>query len=290
MNNHNERALKTYFEGKWHDGNYPILGAGDHATWLGTLVFDGARRFNGVTPDLDLHCKRIVRSAEAMGLVPAITGEEIEVIVREGLAQIPLEKDLYIRPMMWSIENGPGLIEPVPESVGFAVCLEHYQLPEKLVTMKLALSNYRRPTLETAIVNAKASSLYANSGRIIAQARKRGFHNAVVLDANGNVAETGSTNLFIVKDNIVKTPIPNGSFLAGITRARTMILLADAGYQVVETTLTVDDLHNADEMFITANFSKIVPITHFEDTEYKQIEVGSKARALYWAWAAKSDG
>ena len=61
-------SILTWFEGRWHDGNLPVMGAADHGTWQGTMVFDGARAFEGVTPDLDLHCARLIRSAEAMGL------------------------------------------------------------------------------------------------------------------------------------------------------------------------------------------------------------------------------
>jgi len=52
----------TFFEDDWHDGNVPIMGARTHAAWLGTSVFDGARAFEGVTPDLDLHCARVSRA------------------------------------------------------------------------------------------------------------------------------------------------------------------------------------------------------------------------------------
>ena len=62
----------TWFDGRWHAGNHPVLGAADHGTWQGTLVFDGARSFDGVMPDLDLHSARVVRSAEVMGLAPPI--------------------------------------------------------------------------------------------------------------------------------------------------------------------------------------------------------------------------
>ncbi len=286
----NDRIIKTYFNGEWLDGNQPILGAADHATWLGTLVFDGARRFRGLTPDLDLHCKRLIASAKAMALVPELTGEEIEQIIREGLKLIPDEHDLYIRPMMWSLCSGDGFIEPVPDLVGFAICLEEIAMPKTVITQKLGLSPYRRPTIETAIANAKAASLYANSGRIIADARARGFHNAVALDGNSNVAETASTNLFIVKDGVVQTPIPNGTFLAGITRARVIKLLRNEGVTVEEVTLTVNDLHQADELFITANFAKVAPVTQFEDRIYPATKIGTKAHRLYFEWAQETAG
>ena len=89
----------TFYKGAWHEGDVRILGAASHATWLGSLVFDGARLFEGVTPDLDRHCERVNDSARALGLLPTLTGPEIEAITREGLKKFAPGTDAYIRPM-----------------------------------------------------------------------------------------------------------------------------------------------------------------------------------------------
>ena len=75
--------------------------------------------------------------------------------------------------------------------------------------------------------NAKAGCLYPNNGRAILEAKMRGFDNALVLDMLGNVAETGTSNIFMVKDGQVFTPAANGTFLSGITRSRTIALLGN---------------------------------------------------------------
>ena len=69
-----KRTTWTYYDGRWQEGDVRILGAASHATWLGSLVFDGARHFEGVSPDLDLHCARINASARALGLELDATG------------------------------------------------------------------------------------------------------------------------------------------------------------------------------------------------------------------------
>ena len=66
-------ATWTFFDGEWREGNVPIMGARTHGAWLGSTVFDGARTFEGVSPDLDLHMQRINRSADAFGLLPLVT-------------------------------------------------------------------------------------------------------------------------------------------------------------------------------------------------------------------------
>lgn len=105
----------------------------------------------------------------------------------------------------------------------------------------VTVSPFRRPTIETMPTNAKAGCLYPNNGRAILEAKMRGFDNALVLDMLGNVAETGTSNIFLVKDGHVLTPAPNGTFLSGITRARTMALLGEYGFTTTEKTLSIRD-------------------------------------------------
>jgi len=76
-----------FVDGKWVTGNPPLMRAFDHATWLMGGIFDGARAFDGVTPDLDLHCRRSVRSATNVGLRSPLSAGEIEEICRDGIAK-----------------------------------------------------------------------------------------------------------------------------------------------------------------------------------------------------------
>ena len=277
------KNILTWFEGRWHEGNPGIMKAADHGTWLGTMVFDGARTFDGVTPDLDLHCQRMERSARAMGMVPAMGWEEIMALAEEGIGRYAPDQPLYIRPMMWSTEGHASLIDPVAESTAFALCIE--DIPLKLPEVfSLTISPWRRPEPDQAVTEAKASSLYANNGRIVAEAKSRGFSNALSLDVNGHVAETSSANVFMVRDGEVLTPKPNGMFLAGITRFRTIELLRADGVTVREVSLTPEDFATADEIFLTANAAKVWPATQFED-RMLETGFGLRARALYWDYA-----
>ncbi|HSG56566.1 MAG TPA: aminotransferase class IV, partial [Paracoccaceae bacterium] len=127
-----------------------------------------------------------------------------------------------------------------------------------------------------------------NNARMLTEARAKGFGNALVADALGNVAETATANVFMVKDGVVLTPVANGTFLAGITRARHISNLRADGIEVRETVLTFDDFHAADEVFLTGNMSKITPVTAFDDTIYPVGPITRRARALYWDWAASA--
>ena len=125
---------------------------------------------------------------------------------------------------------------------------------------------------------------------MLAEARSKGFGNALVADAMGNVAESATANVFMVRDGEVFTPIPNGTFLAGITRARHMKNMQDDGIKVHERVLGFDDFHAADEVFLSGNMMKVTPIRAFDETAY---EVGGngnpvtqRVREMYWDWAA----
>lgn len=278
------KTIWTYYRGDWHQGDTRILGADSHATWLGSLVFDGARLFDGVAPDLDRHCARVNDSARALGLVPTQSGGEIEALTYEGLNKFAPGTDIYIRPMYWAEESDAGVLPPKPESTDFALCLEEMPMVQP-TGFTITTTRFRRPTMEVMPVNAKAACLYANNARMVREAQAKGYQNALCCDANGNVAELATSNVFMARDGEVFTPMPNGTFLNGITRQRVIALLRDAGVSVHETTLSIEDFRSADEIFSTGNISKVVPVIGFDDRELPFGPIARKARELYWDWA-----
>jgi branched-chain amino acid aminotransferase len=275
----------TFFEGDWHEGNVPIMGARTHAAWLGTSVFDGARAFEGVTPDLDLHCVRVNQSAVAMCLKPLVPAEQWAALAREGLKRFERDAALYIRPMYWAEQgSAKGLVQPDPESTAW--CLTLFVAPMPTPTGNtITLSPFRRPTRESAPVEAKAGCLYPNNARALIEARSRGFDNCLMCDMLGNVAEMATANIFMVKDGVVFTPAANGTFLAGITRARVVQLLRAANTEVVETSLRYADFQGADEIFSSGNYSKVSPVIRIDDRMLQPGPVYRKARELYWEFA-----
>jgi branched-subunit amino acid aminotransferase/4-amino-4-deoxychorismate lyase len=96
----------TFFQGRWHEGNVPIMGPRTHGLWLAN-VFDGARAFEGVTPDLDRHYARVNQSAVNFGLKPIVDLDTWLGLAHEGIARFPANAELYIRPMYWP-RNGIG--------------------------------------------------------------------------------------------------------------------------------------------------------------------------------------
>ena len=281
-------TIRTYFDGTWHAHDVAILRAADHGAWLGSGVFDGARLVDGLTPDLDLHCARVNRSAEALMLTPTVTTADMVEIVKEGLAAYAPGSAVYIRPMYWGIDGDATAIVPQPDKTGFAICLEEIPMADPSASVTLTRTRFRRPVLEDAVVNAKAGCLYPNNARMLAEARSKGFSNALVADAMGNVAETATANVFMVRDGEVFTPVANGTFLAGITRARHIANLEADGMKVHQTVLSFADFEAADEVFLSGNMNKVTPVTAFDDTRYQPGPVTRRVREMYWDWAAST--
>lgn len=159
-------------------------------------------------------------------------------------------------------------------------------MPPASAAATLTRTRFRRPVQENAVVNAKAGCLYPNNARMLREARSKGFSNALVLDAMGNVAETATTNVFMVRDGEVFTPIPNGTFLAGITRARHISNMRKDGITVHEGVLTYQDFEQAGEVFLSGNLSKVTPVTAFDERKYQAGPVAKRVREMYWDWAA----
>jgi branched-chain amino acid aminotransferase len=271
----------TYFKGQWAEGNVPLFGAMDHSVWLGSSVFDGARSIGGRMPDLRLHLQRVIHSAERVGLQCPLTVDEMEALVRAGVAKFPAEAALYIRPLVFGCE---GFLVPEPQHSGFALTLFDAPMPA-FTGFSACLSALRRPDANMAPTDAKASALYANSTRVIREVQARGFDNGVVLDSDAMVAEFATSNLFLVTPSgKVVTPVPNGTFLAGITRARVIALLADAGVVVEERSVRPEELDTAVEIFNTGNYGKVMPCVRYEARTLGVGPVATLARERYLAF------
>lgn len=273
-----------WHNGKWTTEEPKVLGPMDHAFWLGSIVFDGARAFRGLIPDLDLHCARVIRSAEAMLMKATMTASQIEALCREGVAMMPADAELYIRPQFF-IRRGIGAAQPDPESTEFILAIYDAPMPDVSRGFSACLAPFRRAAADMAPTDAKASCLYPNSSRAANYARQKGFENAVVCDHEGNVAEFATSNLMMVKDGVAMTAIANGTYLAGITRSRVLGLLREAGIEARECIITPQMLREADEIFATGNYGKVQFCTNFEGRALPIGPVGQKARDLYFAWA-----
>jgi len=275
----------TWFDGAWHEGNPGLVGPRSHVLWQSSSVFDGGRYFDGVAPDIDLHAARVNRSAVALGLEATVTPEFIVEKMFEGAKKFTSGAALYVKPMYWAEADGPSTIMPDPGSTQFALCLFEAPMGAPSNGFSVTQGIYRRPTFETATTDAKAGCLYPNNARILKAAKAAGYDNALVLDMLGHVAETATSNIFLAKDGVVKTPVPNGTFLNGITRQRVIGLMRQDGIPVEECSLRYSDFEQADEIFISGNYSKVMPVNRIDNRVLQPGPFFRKARELYMDFA-----
>ena len=273
-----------FYDGNWYDECPHVMGPMDHSFWMASTVFDGARSFRGMAPDLDKHCARLARSARALGYNPTLETGEVFELCKQAVKKLPKESELYIRPMYFA--RG-GFIDPEPDSAEFILAVYDSPMPEA-TGFSAHFAKERRPARDMAPTDAKASCLYPNSGRAIAAARKAGFDNAILMDANDNVAEFATSNIWTVKDGVAFTPAATGCFLAGITRERVKILADAARIEVCETAMTKEDIMTADEIFNSGNFGKVMPVTRLEDRELQPGPTAIKLREMYMEFSREN--
>jgi len=271
----------SFIDGAWQEGNPKILGPRTHAMWMSSVVFDGARYFNSVAPDLDRHMARCVRSAELLGLKPTMAAEEIERLAIDGIGKFNADSQLYINPFFYADD---GFVMPDPDSTRFVLSIYEAPLPPP-DGFSACKSSFRRPARDMAPTEAKASCLYPNVGRAVVEANQKGYTTCVVMDPSGNVAEFAYTNLFMAKDGQVHTPAINGTFLNGITRQRIIALLRDVGVDVIERAIGFGELLDADEVFATGNYAKLQPCTKLEQRDMQEGPFYRQARKLYMDFA-----
>jgi branched-chain amino acid aminotransferase len=276
-----------YHKGQWVDGLTPIISSMSHTFLYAKSVFDGARAYNNLVPDLDLHCARLINSAKVMGLNVDMTSEQIVRLSLEGIAKFPPKTDLYLRPVFYSNEENLVGVMSDAFAADFALTIMEVKMPTlEQDGVTACLSSYRRPHPLTAPTLAKATCLYPINGLARIEAKRRGFQSAVMRDLEGQVLELATANLWFAKDGVVYTPAPADNYLNGITRQRILGLFKKNQVKVVEKIVSVDDLLAADEFFFTGNMSKVSWIKKFEDKEYAMGPFYKMASQLYSEYAA----
>lgn len=255
----------------WREAKLHVLSHGLH---YASCVFEGERVYNGSVFKLTEHSERLVESARIMGIRMPYTAAQIDEITRQVVARSGIT-DGYVRPVVWRGSEMMG-VSAQKNSTHIAVAVwewPSYFLPEaRMKGIKLQLSRWRRPAPDTAPVHAKAAGLYMICTLSKHAAEDAGFHDALMLDWRGRVAEATGANVFLVKDGVLHTPTPD-CFLDGITRRTVMDLARARGYEVIERAIMPDELASADEVFLTGTAAEVTPVGQIEDMMFTPGEV-----------------
>lgn len=262
----------------WREARVHVL---THALHYASSVFEGIRAYDGRMFRLTAHSERLVASARRIGLEIPWSVAELDAACAEVVRANGL-RDAYVRPVAW---RGPGMSLEGAEAgthVAIAAWAWPSYFPEEANAngLRLARAAWARPAPHTAPTDAKCAALYAIGSLAKQAALRDGFHDALMLDAEGRIAEATAANVFFVMDGVIHTPTPYG-FLSGITRHTVMQLATELGYRVVERAIWPYEMVQAQECFLTGTAVEVVPVGSIGASRFTIGPVAQRLRAAY---------
>jgi branched-chain amino acid aminotransferase len=250
----------------WREAKLHVLTHGLH---YASAVFEGARMYGGEIFELTEHTKRLHRSAEILDFAIPFSVAEIDQACKDTCAENGLD-DCYIRPIAW---RGSEMIGVSAQNTKIHLAIAAWVWPsyfnpeEKKRGIRLTHAKYRRPSPETAPTASKAAGLYMICTISKHAAEREGYADALMLDWRGYVAETTGANIFLVRDGVIHTPIPD-CFLDGITRRSVIKIARERGFEVVERHIPAEELSSFSEVFICGTAAEVTPVGEIGEHRY----------------------
>jgi branched-chain amino acid aminotransferase len=273
--------MKIFIDGQYYDEQNAKISVFDHGLLYGDGIFEGIRAYNGRVFRLKEHIDRLFYSAKAILLTIPMSHEEICRVVVETCRQNNLREG-YIRLLVTRGIGGLGLNPNRCKSPSVVVIADKIQLypPEYYEKGLTIITVPTTRNLHSALNPAIKSLNYLNNILAKIEANNGGCEEAVMLNAEGYVAECTGDNLFIVKGNQLMTPPLSAGALYGITRGVVMELARTSGLEVSEPNLTRYDLFNADECFLTGTGAECVPVVKIDGRVIGTGTPGPRTREL----------
>jgi branched-chain amino acid aminotransferase len=264
-----DRDGTIWFDGKmvpWREAKIHVLTHGLH---YASAVFEGMRAYDGNIFELTRHNERLHASAKLLGFSIPFSVAELDK-ASNAVVQANGFMNAYVRPVAWRGSEQMG-VSAQQSKIHVAIASwewPSYFSPElRDKGIKLAMSKWRRPAPDTAPTSSKAAGLYMICTLSKHAAEAEGWHDALMLDYRGQLAEATGANLFLVKDGVIHTPTPD-CFLNGITRQTVIALAAKRGIKVVERAMWPEELKTADEIFVTGSAAEVTAIGQIADHHY----------------------
>ena len=181
-------------------------------------------------------------------------------------------QDCYVRPIVWRGSKQMGL-STSNSDINVAIAAwddwaSYFKIEDRKAGLRLITSPWKRPSPDTAPCEAKASGPYVICTMSKSFAEQKGYHDALMLDYRGYVAEGTGANIFFIKDNEIHTPIPD-CFLNGITRQTVIEMLSSQGFNIIERHIMPDEISNYDEAFLTGTAAEITPLQSIDEVKFK---------------------
>ncbi len=267
-----------------------VVSVFDHGFLYGDGVFETLRAYRGRIFQLTEHLARLERSASAVGMALPVTRERLADLARESLTRNQLQ-EAYVR---ITVSRGPGEIglDPAlcksPTLVVIAKPFEPY--PESFYTdgVSVIIAQTRRNPPEALPPHVKSLN-FLNNVLAKMEANAAGSHEALLLNYRGEVTEGTTSNVFVVQGQRLRTPAVECGLLAGITRGIVLQLAREGGIPVEERRLTVRDLTDAEECFLTNTTQEVLPVTRVDRRSIGDGRPGQITRRLHASFRAGLD-
>ncbi len=284
------KSQKVWMDGKLVDFAQAKVHVLAHTLHYGVGVFEGIRAYP--TSDgsaifrLRPHVERLIESARFYHMPVNYTREEMEQAILETQAANAIVPS-YIRPILYRGEPGLG-VKNLKGKVSLAIGVipaSKYLGAESDGGVRAKVSPFHKPHSLAVPSFAKAAGNYLNSYLAGIDAQQDGYDEAILLDSRGYVAEGTGENVFVVRNGVLYTPGLQSDILLGVTRDSVIQIARDLGREVVEKTLSVNELLSADEAFFSGTFAEIAPIrevSHFTIGDGKVGPITKEVSKMYY--------
>ncbi|MEE2895188.1 MAG: branched-chain-amino-acid transaminase [Planctomycetota bacterium] len=272
---------QVWMDGKLVPKSEAMVSVYDHGLLYGDGCFEGIRAYGGRILKLKSHLARMFESASLIRLNPAYDVDELEDAIRETLAANELS-DAYIRLIFTRGVGTLGLHPfrcPTPGTIVIADKIQLY--PEELYEEGMKVIVADRPRIPIPCLDPRIKSLnYLNNILAKIEAIDAGVLEAIMLNLEGEVAECTGDNIFVVKDGCIRTPSTSTGILHGVTRRFIMREVAPAcGHEVEEAVFPLEELLDADEVFLTGTAAEVIGVTRVGDRVIGDGRVGPITKA-----------
>lgn len=260
-----------WFDGKmvpWQETTIHVLNHGLH---YASTVFEGLRAYDGQIFKLQEHSNRLIKSGNILGLEIPYSVDQINKATIETV-KINNIKNGYIRPIAW---KGSETMRAYAPKSSIHLAIAAWELDQNTKQrqqelnkgIRMIVAKWARPAPNTAPVESKAPGLYMISTLSKEAAMVQGYDDALMLDYRGYVADGTRSNIFMVKRGVLHTPKPD-CILNGITRQTIIKLAKDMNIEVKERFIHLDELGDAEEVFLTGTVAEITPVQCIDKYKY----------------------
>jgi branched-chain amino acid aminotransferase len=259
-----ETGAWAYFGGRLVPFAEANVSIATHAFNYGTAIFEGIRAYRQDDGTLAIlfaaeHYDRLLRNARLLRAQVPETSADLVEITCELLRRNGEMADMYIRPLLYKAAHSVRLqLSDLDDQVAiFAFPLGDYVATDGL---RASVSAWQRVSDNAVPARGKITGSYVNACMAVEDAHAAGYSEAILLTADGHVAEASSANIFLVRDGTIATPPLADDVLPGITREAVITLARDVGLIVDERKIDRTELYLADELFLTGTGVQVAPV------------------------------